>query len=97
MSKKKINSSGVAARYDRSLKTIDRWVELGILPKPQYINGYKYWDEEELEAADAAREQGSPRIPTNIGARSKGNAVDPEKSAEARKAESAILDRSVAS
>lgn len=55
-------------RYGRSDRTIDRWVELGIIPRPQYINGYKYWDEGELDASDEAREQGAPRIPP-VGAR----------------------------
>jgi hypothetical protein len=94
MSKKKLPSSAVAARYNRSLKTVDRWVELGILPEPEYINGLKYWNEQELDAADQARKQGARRAPTNVGARSKkiidtappsqpqGNAVDPEASAD---------------
>jgi hypothetical protein len=99
MSKKKLPSSAVAARYNRSFKTVDRWVELGILPKPEYINGLKYWNEQELDAADEARGRGARRIPTNVGARSKkiigcqsqGNGVDPIQSTEQRKAENAAL------
>jgi hypothetical protein len=32
-----------ARRHGVTPKTIDRWVEREILPKPEYINGRKYW------------------------------------------------------
>jgi hypothetical protein len=43
-------------RYNRSDRTLDRWVELGLLPPPIYINGYRYWDEGDLDRFDATRE-----------------------------------------
>jgi predicted DNA-binding transcriptional regulator AlpA len=47
------------ARYDTGDRTVDRWVEAGILPKPVYINRIRYWDEEELDAHDALRQSES--------------------------------------
>src|SRR5262245_21065998 len=41
---------------DISDRTVDRWVNTGILPPPAMrIKGVRYWDEAELEAADRAR------------------------------------------
>jgi hypothetical protein len=80
---KKLPTSAVAARYGKTAKTLDRWVETGIIPRPKYINGYKFWDEAELDASDSARGQGPPRAPVAAGARlapkstvSEGNVVD---------------------
>lgn len=64
---KMLRTAALVVRYDRSPKTIDRWAELGIIPKPQYINGYKFWVEGELDASDKAREQGAPRTPVAAG------------------------------
>lgn len=33
----------VARRLDRSVRTIERWVELGILPEPARIRGKRFW------------------------------------------------------
>ena len=33
----------LAERYDICTKTVDRWVETGILPDPVRIRGRKYW------------------------------------------------------
>ena len=33
-----------AERLGVSTKTVDRWVEHGILPEPERIRGRKYWD-----------------------------------------------------
>ena len=66
---KKLPTSAVAARYGKTAKTLDRWAEAGIIPKPTYICGYKYWDEAELDASDIARGQGAPRAPVAAGAR----------------------------
>ena len=60
---RKLPASAVSARYGRSTKTLDRWAEQGIIPKPRYINGFKFYDEAELDAADKIREQSGPRIP----------------------------------
>lgn len=96
---RKLPASAVAARYGRSSKTLDRWGEQGIIPKPKYINGYKFWDEAELDAADKIREEVGPRFPL-MGRQKKaeavqplpqGNSVDPIQSAEQRMAANAEL------
>jgi DNA-binding transcriptional MerR regulator len=53
--RKYIPTSKVAERYGCSTRTIERRTEAGLLPKPHYFNGYKYWVIEELDAADDAR------------------------------------------
>ena len=53
--KRLLPTSGVCARYDRSSRTIDRWVSEGVIPPPRYIRGLKYWIEEELDRCDEAR------------------------------------------
>jgi predicted DNA-binding transcriptional regulator AlpA len=54
---KKLPTEKLCERYgDRSPRTIYRWVAAGILPKPTYIKGRRYWDEDELDAHDAARQ-----------------------------------------
>ena len=51
----RIPSRLLARRYNISTKTIDRWLEIGILPQPIIvINRCRYWDEVELDAFDAA-------------------------------------------
>jgi hypothetical protein len=49
-----------------SFRTLDRWVERGLLPPPVYIGGHKYWASEQLDAYDAAR------LPTAANARRGG-------------------------
>jgi predicted site-specific integrase-resolvase len=45
----------VSRRYNISTKTVDRWLEDGILPPPiLVINRVRYWCEQELDAFDAA-------------------------------------------
>jgi hypothetical protein len=39
----------VCARYNITDRTVDRWLENGILPTPVRINGLRYWREHELE------------------------------------------------
>jgi predicted DNA-binding transcriptional regulator AlpA len=53
--KRLLPTSGVCARYGRSSRTIDRWVSEGVIPRPRYIRGLKYWIEEELDRCDEAR------------------------------------------
>jgi hypothetical protein len=36
-------SASVARRLDRSVRTVDRYVELGILPAPIKIRGKRFW------------------------------------------------------
>jgi hypothetical protein len=55
MSKKLRPVRFLANRYGRSDRTIARWVEVGLLPKPIYIRGLRYWNEEELDQLDNAR------------------------------------------
>jgi hypothetical protein len=33
-----------AERLGVSPRTVDRWIEQGILPQPDYVRGRKYWD-----------------------------------------------------
>lgn len=56
--KKWTTTSELCARYKKVPRTIERWVESGVLPKPTYIRKLKYWDEEEINALDAARKAG---------------------------------------
>jgi hypothetical protein len=47
----------VCNRYGEiSDRTLDRRVEAGALPPPVYIRRRRYWDEEALNAHDAARQ-----------------------------------------
>ncbi len=40
----------VRVRYGgKSERTIDRWIERGILPPPEWINGRRYWRRSVLE------------------------------------------------
>ena len=46
----------VAARINGvHIRTLDRWTEAGIIPKPVVINGHKYHDVEALAAAGMKR------------------------------------------
>ena len=42
-------------RYRVSSRTIDRWLENGLLPEPMRINRIRYWDLQELEVLDRER------------------------------------------
>jgi hypothetical protein len=51
------SSRKTAARYDRDVRTLDRWLEtpgLGF-PAPMYINGKRYWSIKALEEWERAR------------------------------------------
>lgn len=52
---RKLTSRALQERYGVADRTLDRWVESGILPEPMRINQRRYWDEEEIEARDRAR------------------------------------------
>jgi DNA-binding transcriptional MerR regulator len=39
----------VCERYNITDRTVDRWLESGILPTPVRINGLRYWRQHELE------------------------------------------------
>jgi predicted DNA-binding transcriptional regulator AlpA len=40
-------------RYQVCSRTIDRWLELGILPAPIVIRGRRYWSEAEIDQREA--------------------------------------------
>jgi predicted DNA-binding transcriptional regulator AlpA len=39
----------VCERYSITDRTVDRWLEAGVLPPPVRINGLRYWRQRELE------------------------------------------------
>jgi DNA-binding transcriptional MerR regulator len=47
--KRRLQTRSLCERYDVCGRTIDRWVEQGILPPPLIINRRRYWDEAEIE------------------------------------------------
>ena len=55
--KRLVSSRGVTARYGNiSLRTLDRWIARGVVPKPdQTIAGRRYWYWESLDLADRRR------------------------------------------
>ena len=64
MSSRKLDINAMRARYgDKAERTITRWTEVGILPQPIYINNRRYWDEEEVEAAERNNMTRKPRKP----------------------------------
>jgi hypothetical protein len=44
----------LAERYDVTVRTIERWVETGVLAAPQRINGRRYWPEGTTPRTDPA-------------------------------------------
>lgn len=52
---RKLTARALQERYGVVDRTLDRWVEFGILPEPMRINHRRYWDEDEIEARDRAR------------------------------------------
>lgn len=52
---KLLHLRAVCIRYGISDRTVDRWVEAGVLPKPVYIRGRRYWSEKSLNERDEAR------------------------------------------
>ena len=54
-SKRKLRARALCERYDVTGRTIDRWVQAGILPKPMVINHARYWDEDEIDRRDRER------------------------------------------
>jgi DNA-binding transcriptional MerR regulator len=48
----KLPTRALCERYGVSSKTIDRWLETGVIPQPLRINRYRYWDLDELEASE---------------------------------------------
>jgi predicted DNA-binding transcriptional regulator AlpA len=56
MAKRLIPIRAVSQRYHRTVRTIDRWIEQGILPPPVRLTekGPRYLDEDELEERERA-------------------------------------------
>jgi predicted DNA-binding transcriptional regulator AlpA len=55
MDRRKLTSRALQQRYGVVDRTIDRWVEAGILPTPKRINKIRYWDEAEIEQLERER------------------------------------------
>jgi DNA-binding transcriptional MerR regulator len=56
MSRKLITAKALRKRYaDIHVRTVDRWVEAGILPQPMRINNVRFWDETEIEQLERER------------------------------------------
>jgi predicted site-specific integrase-resolvase len=53
--RRNVNSRTLKERYPVCDRTISRWVQAGILPKPVVINGRRYWNEAELDERDRER------------------------------------------
>jgi predicted DNA-binding transcriptional regulator AlpA len=53
--KRKLTTRLLCDRYSVCDRTIDRWTETGVLPKPMVINRIRFWDEEEIEQRDQER------------------------------------------
>jgi predicted DNA-binding transcriptional regulator AlpA len=51
----KLQTRALCERYGVTTRTIDRWVETGVLPQPFRINRVRYWHEGDVEAFDQSR------------------------------------------
>jgi predicted DNA-binding transcriptional regulator AlpA len=60
---RKLRASAVAARYSITVRTVDRWLEAGILPEPLRIHKTRYWDESEIEAMERRHTRAAPQQP----------------------------------
>ena len=56
----------VCERYNISDRTVDRWVENGILSRPLRINGLRYWPERELEQREREFQRDDKRWPERL-------------------------------
>jgi DNA-binding transcriptional MerR regulator len=61
---RKLTSRVLQQRYGVVDRTIDRWVNAGILPKPMRINRIRYWDEADIEKLERDRMASQARVPT---------------------------------
>lgn len=50
-----LRTQAICKRYDVVPRTVDRWVQTGILPKPMVINHIRYWDANEIDRRDRKR------------------------------------------
>ena len=53
--RKLVTARRLCERYGVVPRTIDRWLEAGLLPEPLRINTIRYWDEAEIEQRDRER------------------------------------------
>ena len=53
--KRKLTTRLLCDRYRVCDRTIDRWTETGVLPRPMVINRIRFWDEEAIEQRDQER------------------------------------------
>ena len=51
-----ISTRLMAERWHVSLRTVERWIEVGVLPPPIRVRGRKYWPEGTAPAREAAGE-----------------------------------------
>jgi hypothetical protein len=54
---RKLTCRALQERYGVVDRTIDRWVQTGVLPAPMYINKRRYWDADEIEQRDRDRQR----------------------------------------
>jgi predicted DNA-binding transcriptional regulator AlpA len=52
---RKLTARALQQRYGVVVRTVDRWVATGVLPKPMRINKIRYWDEAEIEERERKR------------------------------------------
>jgi predicted DNA-binding transcriptional regulator AlpA len=52
---RKLTTRLLCERYSISDRTVDRWVDAGILPPPMRINKVRYWDEGEIVELERQR------------------------------------------
>jgi predicted site-specific integrase-resolvase len=55
MKGRKLICRDLCDRYRVVPRTIDRWVDAGIMPVPMRINKVRYWDEAEIEQLERER------------------------------------------
>jgi hypothetical protein len=53
---RKLTCRALQEMYGVVDKTIDRWVQRGVLPEPMYINKRRYWDADEVAQRDRDRQ-----------------------------------------
>jgi predicted DNA-binding transcriptional regulator AlpA len=59
---RKVTVRYLCQRFGIVDRTVDRWIETGILPKPVYINKIRYFDLEEVDRRMADRNEAPPRV-----------------------------------
>jgi hypothetical protein len=52
--KRLLSTKALCTRWDRTDRSIDRYIALGIIPPPLWISGRRFWPEEQIEAVERA-------------------------------------------